>query len=107
MSTSLTSEPIPESAFICDCDDLMRSACEGEIFYAEHSGKRYCVLHFPGEKSKFWDALYRKLDRNDLDFRGVWFPGPWPSENVQFARDANFNSDANRDRAFGEDRFVR
>lgn len=89
MPASLTSEP--EYAFICDCDESMRSACEGEIFYAEHNGKRYCVLHFPGDKSKFWNALYRKLDRNDLDFRGVWFPGPWPSENVQFAKDAHFN----------------
>src|SRR5258705_6016156 len=70
----------------------MRSVCEGEIFYGEHQGKRYCVLHFPGGKTKFWDVLDRKLDRNDLDFRGVWFPGPWPSEHAQFARDANFSS---------------
>lgn len=90
MPASPTSEP--EYAFLCDCEEQMRSACEGEIFYAGHNGRRYCVLHFPGGKSKFWEALYRKLDRNDLDFRGVWFPGPWPSENVHFATDANFNS---------------
>src|SRR6185312_2357973 len=81
-----------EYAFICDCEDSMRSACEGQIFYAALNGRRYCVLHFPGEKSKFWEALYWKLDRNDLDFRGVWFPGAWPCEHVQFATDANFDS---------------
>lgn len=90
MSASLTSEP--EYTFICDCDASMNSACEGEIFYGEKSGKRYCVLHFPGGKSGFWEALYRKLDRNELDFRGLWFPGPWPSEHAQFAKDADFSS---------------
>jgi uncharacterized protein YjbI with pentapeptide repeats len=90
MQDSLTSES--EYVFVCDCDESMRSACYGEIFFKEHNGKRYCVLHYPDAKANFWDALYRKISCNDLNFRGVWFPGPWPSENVQFPNDADFNS---------------
>jgi hypothetical protein len=69
-----TSEP--ESDFVCDCKELVRSACAGEPFYKEHEGKRYCVLHFPDkEKSAdFETALQRKLENKDFDFRGVWFP---------------------------------
>jgi len=90
MQDSLTSES--EYVFICDCDEWARSACYGEIFFKEYNGKRYCVLHYPDAKANFWDALYQKISRNDLNFRGVWFPGPWPSENVQFLNDADFNS---------------
>jgi uncharacterized protein YjbI with pentapeptide repeats len=88
MSASLTSES--EYAFICDCDESMRTACEGEIFYAKHNDKRYCVLHFPGRKSTLWNALRRKLDRNDFNFHGAWFPGPSSFEYVKFTTDASF-----------------
>ena len=90
MQDSLTSES--EYVFVCDCDEWMRSACYGEIFFKEHNGKGYCVLQYPGAKANFRDALYRKISRNDLNFRGVWFPGPWSSGNVQFLYDADFNS---------------
>jgi hypothetical protein len=54
----------------------MRSACEGEPFYREHAGKRYCVLHFPSPAKtvKFLEVVRRKLANQDFDFRGVWFP---------------------------------
>ncbi len=64
--------PAPQAptspAFICDCEERMRSACVGESFYKEHEGKQYCVLHFPGDEKSaaFAEALRRKLDTKDL-----------------------------------------
>src|SRR5713226_4355584 len=83
-----------ESAFVCHCEELMRSACAGEPFYKEHEGKRYCVLHFPGkEKSAdFEQALQRKLENENFDFRGVWFPDKPPFERFEFTTTANFIS---------------
>jgi uncharacterized protein YjbI with pentapeptide repeats len=79
-----------ESDFVCDCEDWMRSACDGEPFYREHEGNRYCVFHFPGNKSQFWEALRRKLKANKLDFSGVWFPGPCQFKHVKFTTHARF-----------------
>src|SRR6266508_2954755 len=91
MSDSPTSEP--ESAFVCDCEEVMREACTGEPFYRELEDKRYCVLHFPGkEKSAdFQQALQRKLENEDFDFRGVWFPDQLPFEEYEFTTKANFS----------------
>ena len=60
----------------------MRTACEREPFYKEHGGKRYCVLHFPSEEkaTDFDSALRNKINDNDFNFQGVWFP-----EDVMFA----------------------
>src|SRR5438876_8012402 len=90
MPESPTSEP--ESSFVCDCEEWMRSACAGEPFYKDHEGKRYCVLHLPGkEKSAdFQKALRRKLDTEDFDFRGVWFPNELPFSNFAFSEDVDF-----------------
>jgi hypothetical protein len=92
MPDSPTSEP--ESAFVCDCHEWMRKACVGEPFYRELKGKRYCLLHFPGkEKSAdFEQALQRKLENEDFDFRGVWFPDKLPFEHFEFRTKANFVS---------------
>lgn len=88
MSASLTSGT--ESDFVCDCEPDMRSACAGEPFYKEYEGKRYCVLHFPGEEKSadFESALQRKLDNRDFDFQGVWFPDFVIFND--FGADANF-----------------
>src|SRR5438094_721549 len=93
MSDSPTSEPEPESDFVCDCDERVREACAGEPFYRELEGKRYCVLHFPGkEKSAdFEQALHRKLENEDFDFRGVWFPDKLPFEEYKFTTKADFS----------------
>ena len=74
------------------CDSWAASACSGEEFYREHEGKRYCVLHFPGEAKQkdFEEALRRKLNNNDFDFRGVWFPGPANFAYVEFTVAADF-----------------
>ncbi len=91
MPDSPTSEP--ESAFVCDCVESMRSACVGEPFYKEHEGKRYCVLHFPGKQksSTFQKALQRKLDDKDFNFQGVWFPDEVSFCKFHFSAVANFS----------------
>jgi hypothetical protein len=90
MSASPTSEL--ESDFVCDCEEWVRSACAGEPFYREHEGKRYCVLHYPGnEKSAdFQAALQRKLANEDFDFCGVWFPDELSFNGFEFSVEANF-----------------
>lgn len=91
MSDSVTAKP--ESTFVCDCDQRMRSACAGEPFYKEHEGKRYCVLHFPGgaKNEHFKHAIGRKIEKQDFDFRGVWFPDPFALVRFDFGEDVNFS----------------
>jgi len=82
-----------ESDFVCDCEESFRSACAGEPFYSEHEGKRYCVLHFPGEKSAadFDIAGRRKIENEEFDFRGVYFPGSVSFLLLNFSATANFS----------------
>jgi hypothetical protein len=92
MSTSPTSELLAETSFVCDCFEWVRSACAGQPFYREHEGKRYCVLHFPGkEKSAdFQKAFQRKIDGNDFNFSGVWFPSEIQFSNFDFTTSVDF-----------------
>jgi len=80
------------STFLCDCKEQMRTACSSLPFYREHDGKRYCVFHFPGNNklTDFNDALQKKLDAEDFDFRGVWFPGEADFASFHFASKADF-----------------
>src|SRR5437016_3677571 len=91
MSAAPTSEP--ESAFVCDCEEQVRTACAGEPFYREHEGKRYCVLHFPGKEKRaaFVTALKRKLENQDFNFRGVWFPDDVSFKRLTFTAAADFS----------------
>jgi hypothetical protein len=93
MSTTLQLDEDISASFICDCDEWMRSACASEVFYKERERKRYCALHYPGGKKieAFRRALKRKLDAEDLDFRGVWFPEKASFEGVQFSSNADFH----------------
>src|SRR4051794_888941 len=90
-------EPAPESiaepSFVCDCEEWMRSACNGIPFYKEHEGKRYCVLHYPDkEKSVTFEvALQKKLEAGDFDFRGVWFPDAVDFSEFKFSAAADFS----------------
>jgi hypothetical protein len=70
----------------------MRSACEGEPFYKEREGKRFCVLHYPGkEKSAdFKAALDSKLNNKDFDFVGLWFPDEVDFSGFEFSAAAHF-----------------
>src|SRR5215208_1146254 len=70
-----------------------RQACKKLDFYAEFEGKRYCVLHFPGEDKE--DHLERvlesKLDKGDYDFRGTVFPeGTADFKGLAFEENADF-----------------
>lgn len=44
-----------------DCFERTLKACEGEPFFGEHEGKRYCVLHFPDtDKKEAFDVAVQK-----------------------------------------------
>src|SRR2546428_13443650 len=92
MPESPTSEP--ESAFVCDCEEWMGTACAGLPFYEEREGKRYCVLHAPnrGKRVDFDKAVQQKLRKNDFNFQGVRFSDEVSFSNVTFAFRANFPS---------------
>lgn len=81
----------PAAEFVCDCGELSRPACKGLPFYKVHKGKRYCVLHYPSkEKSDaFAEALKKKLDAEDFDFREVWFPTAVNFSNFTWTKPAN------------------
>lgn len=94
MSSSLTPEDITDSTFVCDCGSWAHHACPSEPFYKEFEGKSYCVLHYPDkEKSAdFKEALQRKLDNKDFNFRGVWFPDQLSFIRFEFNQEADFSS---------------
>jgi Pentapeptide repeats (9 copies) len=79
--------------FTCEVDEHYRSACEGLNFYGEHEGKRYCVLHFPGEEKKkdFRDALDEKVKHGDFNFAAVYFPADQGFESCKFDAKVNFS----------------
>lgn len=94
MSSSPPTEAPIADAFICDCDGWFRSACEELPFYKKHEGKQYCVLHYP-DKDKvapFNEALQRKLDKQDFNFSGVWFPDTVDFNHFTFVAPVVFNS---------------
>src|SRR5919205_47080 len=82
----------PPAAFVCGCEEWMRPACKGLSFFKEKEGKRYCVLHYPGEEKStaFRGILQRKLDAQDFKFHGVWFPDKAEFRNFTFKTDAYF-----------------
>ncbi|MEN3332371.1 MAG: hypothetical protein V7641_1736 [Blastocatellia bacterium] len=83
-----------EPLFVCKGDKWARTVCEGEPFFKEHEGKQYCVLHYPGkEKSAAFDAaLQKKLEAEDFNFRGVWFPEAANFTGFEFSAAATFRS---------------
>lgn len=93
MSTTLQLEENISAPFICDCDERMRPACASEYFYKEREGKRYCVLHYPSSEKimAFRISLKRKLNAEDFDFRGLWFPEKAGFEGVQFRLNTDFH----------------
>jgi uncharacterized protein YjbI with pentapeptide repeats len=71
-----------------------RCACVGRAFYGEHEGKRYCVLHFPGEKKvdAFKEVLESKLAQKDYNFSGTVFPeGTSDFRGFEFDADVRFS----------------
>lgn len=70
----------------------MRTACAKEPFYKEYQGKRYCVFHYPDsdKRAAFSKALKKKLDIQDYDFRGIWFPDRVTFHGTIFNERLNF-----------------
>ncbi|MCI0393245.1 MAG: hypothetical protein MOB07_31335 [Acidobacteria bacterium] len=93
MSIITPPEESISNPFVCDCEKWMRSACASEGFYKEHEGKRYCVLHYPGEEktAAFNVALKKKFDAEDFDFCGAWFPESVNFASKSFGENANFS----------------
>ena len=94
MSTLSSATPDDAHVNVCECERWARSACCDEVFDKEHDNKRYCVLHYPGaEKSEdFKKVLERKLDTQDFDFQGAWFPEKLSFQKFTFTGAANFRS---------------
>jgi len=112
MKTERPGEQSVTEACVCrvdkDADEEQRSACKGLDFYAEHKGKRYCVLHFPSTEKgdDFRNEIERKLepDNKDFNFACVYFPEDQSFESCEFPLGANFSKaffegDANFDGA--------
>jgi hypothetical protein len=65
---------------ICEVDEPYRSACQGQACYGDYKGKRYCILHYPSMEKvadadkPFQDAVRGKLEKQDFNFAGVYFP---------------------------------
>src|SRR5215218_6797871 len=89
------------SSFACHVrdglDDKTRKswkrACKELDFYREHEGKRYCVLHYPGEEKTedFEQEKVNKLAHGNYNFRGTIFPmGTSDFEGFGFGSDAEF-----------------
>ena len=77
-----------------ECTGRHLNACEGEDFFGEHEGKRYCVLHFPSidKKDAFSLAINRKLESKDSNYKGVWFPDQAAFRDLEFEQKADFSS---------------
>jgi uncharacterized protein YjbI with pentapeptide repeats len=92
MSNAPNPTPPDDVMFVCACEKWMRDACRRESFYKEHDGKLYCVLHYPGteKKAAFQEALQRKVNDEDFDYQGVWFPDEVYFENITFHKKADF-----------------
>jgi len=72
----------------------MRYACASEGFYKKKEGKRYCVLHYPGDEkaADFKTALDKKQSAKDYNFNGVWFPKGVRFKELHWDGSANFSS---------------
>jgi uncharacterized protein YjbI with pentapeptide repeats len=87
--------PIPTSTsldgFQCASGEEQRKACTGEPAFADCEGKSYCVLHYPAKNKvlEFKEAIHRKINTEEFNFRGVWFPEKI-SFTQPFTKDVNF-----------------
>jgi uncharacterized protein YjbI with pentapeptide repeats len=99
-----------KNAFNCYCGefqehykkDIREKVCDKKLFQTIDD-KSYCVLHFPSSDKwgNFWSVLQQKLNENNFDFRGVWFPQDKERESFDtfdFTGYANFS-----DAIFAED----
>lgn len=89
----VSSEVSSEPAFVCDCEPWMIPTCSRLPFYKEKEGKRYCVLHYPckDKSEEFKIVMQQKLDAEDFDFRGIWFPDELDFIDFKFPKEADFS----------------
>lgn len=80
--------------FICECDEWLRTSCKNEVFFKQHSGKNYCVLHYPDfdKLDNFSKAIQRKIDNHHYDFKGVWFPIEFNFQHFDVEVEMDFSS---------------
>jgi pentapeptide repeat protein len=102
MSESMLNNETDPALFVCSCDESFRSSCAGLAAFRGINDRTYCILHFPEAKGEeFASAVKAKLDANNFDFSGVYFPESFsffgrhfPSEpkfeGAVFASDVNF-----------------
>jgi len=77
----------------CGCGKHLRSACQDLSPDYEYEGTQFCVLHYPStEKSEaFNEVLKRKLESQDFNFRGVWFPESVAFVDKFFSKKVDFS----------------
>jgi hypothetical protein len=78
------------------------SPCKHLPFYKKHEEKKYCVLHLPHEDKleDFSDAVIKKFENQDYNYRGIWIPSHFFFNRQTFTSIADFsyaffNGDAN------------
>src|SRR5713226_8466815 len=88
-----------KSSFVCAyttdplSDEDARLGCAGR----EYGKTAYCVFHYPNndKSSDFEEALASRLEKDNFNFQGVWFP-----DAFEFPKRFNFSSQAHFDHAF-------
>src|SRR2546423_7086432 len=95
MPTSSPAEAPAAAAFVCESARVFKyTVCEGLPFYKEHRSKGFCVLHYPGKDkdADFDEVLKKKLDAQDFNFSGVWFPDEVDFSNFIFTKPVKFSN---------------
>ncbi len=79
--------------FVCECDEWLRSARKSEKFFKRYSNKNYCVLHYPDfdKLDAFTEAVQRKINFKNYDFKGVWFPTEFNFQNIDSQVEMDFS----------------
>jgi uncharacterized protein YjbI with pentapeptide repeats len=79
------------TGFNCSSGEEQREACKGLPKFGAYEGQPYCVLHYPAKNKlmEFKEAISRKLEAEDFNFEGVWFPER-TSFTIPFTKKANF-----------------
>jgi len=80
--------------FICE-GSADQSVCSGLPFYKSYESHRLCILHYPSSTKSlkaFLEAVDAKLDRDDFNFAGTWFPEELQMDfqDEEFVNDVDF-----------------
>lgn len=71
----------------------IRNACEGLSFYKKFNGNSYCVLHYPNKDKKedFIKVFKEKIERNNFNFEGAYFPDTFLFPRGEVKSKVNFS----------------